>query len=184
MSLQAIKGAVEQFIRDSRSDLLVLRGRWGVGKTFFWQSLVKEAGAAHSFGREYYGYVSLFGVTDIEALKNLILVSIGFASDVAKGDGKSFNIKKAMKDIERLPKVREWTGGLASEVAFLAIRDALICFDDLERKGDGLDFKDIFGLVSILKGQKNCKVILILNEDTLSDEDKESFRRHGEKLVD
>jgi hypothetical protein len=74
------------------------------------------------------------------------------ASRIAGGHGSTaFNPKEILKSIEQLPKIREWTGGQATALAFTGIKDTLICFDDLERKGEGLGFREIFGLASSLK---------------------------------
>jgi hypothetical protein len=59
----------------------------------------------------------------------------------------------------------------------------LIYIDDMERKSKGVDIAEIIGLVSFLKEQRDCKVIIILNDDSLKDEAKEKFRLHGEKIV-
>jgi hypothetical protein len=60
----------------------------------------------------------------------------------------------------------------------------LICFDDIERRGDGLTVKDIFGLASMLKEQRGCKVVLIMNDEGLDEEGQHEFKRHGEKIID
>ena len=52
--------------------------------------------------------------------------------------------------------------------------DTIICMDDLERRGKNLSPKDVMGLISHLKEQKKCKVVLILNDEKL-EEFKEEF---------
>lgn len=66
-------------------------------------------------------------------------------------------------------------------VSFLSLNKTLICIDDLERKGKGLEIKDVLGLVSLLKEQKKCKVVLLLNggEEGLSD-----YEKYREKVID
>ncbi|EGK8129956.1 hypothetical protein IO384_001663, partial [Campylobacter lari] len=61
----------------------------------------------------------------------------------------------------------------------------IVCLDDLERKSDKLDIKDILGLVNKLKEEK-CKVVLISNEDEISnkEKDKEIFNTYKEKCID
>lgn len=68
--------------------------------------------------------------------------------------------------------------------SFLAVRDQLICLDDLERKGDGLKIKELFGLVSYLKEQRRRKVVLILNDGAFDTKEKEDFHQYFEKTVD
>ena len=62
--------------------------------------------------------------------------------------------------------------------------ERIICFDDLERKGDNLKIKDFLGFVNLLKEQRNCKVVLILNNNAFDGEEFEDFNRYFEKTVD
>jgi hypothetical protein len=47
-----------------------------------------------------------------------------------------------------------------------------------------LDAQDVLGLISELKEQKACKVVLILNDEGLSDEAKKKYNTYREKVVD
>lgn len=78
-----------------------------------------------------------------------------------------------------------WGGALRS-ATFLAIRDYVICIDDVERKGAGLAMTDVLGLVSLLKEQRNCKIVLILNEEAFSQShhEKETYSGFREKVLD
>lgn len=66
----------------------------------------------------------------------------------------------------------------------MLVRDQLVCFDDLERRGDGLRPKDVLGLISFLREQRNCKVVLILNDEAMDDAARAEFETHLEKVVD
>jgi hypothetical protein len=68
--------------------------------------------------------------------------------------------------------------------ATLLIRNQLICIDDIERAGQGLDVADILGLVSSLRERRGCKIVLLLNEDGLGTQASKTFRTHLEKAVD
>jgi hypothetical protein len=186
MSLTQIKPVVERFVSDQRNDMLVIKGGWGVGKTYFWQDVIRKAGGVKKIGHRYYSYVSLFGINSLEELKNSILASRKESKTVsAEGSIRTVltNAKQLLKDAESMPILREWTGGMASTVLFLRMKETLICFDDIERMSDGLTTKDVIGLATLLKDQRNCKIAFILNERTLGDE-KDSFRLHGEKIFD
>ena len=69
-------------------------------------------------------------------------------------------------------------------MSFLTISDQIICFDDLERRGQPLDIGDVLGLVSFLREQRACKVVLILNDEELTGEAKTKFETYLEKVVD
>ncbi|MBP6004690.1 MAG: hypothetical protein KA746_14765 [Pyrinomonadaceae bacterium] len=189
MSVALVKKVIKNFIESDNSDFLLLKGGWGVGKTYFWSSNISEASKAAKVGKESYAYVSLFGLTDLESLKGSILAAKVNSHAVAKSSNESFSqavsgFKETFKDFEKIPWLRNYTGGMVGAIAFRAIEKTLICFDDLERKSDEFDIKEILGLASYLKEQRNCKIVFISNEGTLSDEDIKEFGRHSEKVVD
>lgn len=66
----------------------------------------------------------------------------------------------------------------------LGLNKTLVCLDDLERKGDIITCNKILGLISDLKYQKNCKIVLILNDEKLNDSDKETYEELKEKVID
>ncbi|HEV7891880.1 MAG TPA: P-loop NTPase fold protein [Pyrinomonadaceae bacterium] len=186
MSLEHIKAVIENFISDTRNELLVIKGKWGAGKTFFWQKLIEECQREKNVGRQFYSYVSLFGVNSLEELNNSILASRvdSNPNKVQKTfDSLTTNLKALAAKAEKVPALREYTGGLISSFLHLLLDNTLVCFDDLERRGDELSVKDVFGLASVLKEQRGCKVVLILNEEGLGDAQGE-FRLHGEKIID
>jgi hypothetical protein len=75
-------------------------------------------------------------------------------------------------------------GNALSRSAFLLVRDQLICLDDMERAGDGLKPRDVLGMVSFLKEQRNCRVALLLNDEAMDDPAQADFRRLLEKVID
>jgi hypothetical protein len=64
------------------------------------------------------------------------------------------------------------------------VRNQIVCFDDLERRGENLRPKDVLGLISFLREQRNCKVVLILNDEGLEGSSRAEFETHLEKVVD
>jgi hypothetical protein len=69
-------------------------------------------------------------------------------------------------------------------VSFLSVSSQIICIDDMERKGNNLRTQDVLGLVSLLRERRKCKVVLILNDNELDDEDKPQLARYHEKVID
>jgi hypothetical protein len=68
--------------------------------------------------------------------------------------------------------------------AFLAVKQYIVCIDDLERKGEKLRIIDVLGLTSLLRERRKCKVVLILNDEELSEGDHEAFEKYSEKVID
>ncbi len=189
MSLAQIKVAIENFIENEERDFLLIKGFWGSGKTYFWNDIVSNASSKGKIGHRNYVYISLFGIDSFEMLKNSIIAAQINSSVVGKNSSMSASnlfsqLKTIARHIEKIPKIRAYTEGWASEIAFQTVNNSLICFDDLERRSDKIDIKDILGLASLLKEQRNCKIVFISNNEKILDNGKEIFNQHSEKLID
>lgn len=71
----------------------------------------------------------------------------------------------------------------AGPLYFSAVRNQIVCIDDLERRGEGLNLKDVFGLISFLREQRACKIALLLNVEAL-EQDRTTFDILFEKVID
>lgn len=192
MSFEDVKKTVEELAKTERNDLVIIRGSWGVGKTFFWESLIKRLRAEKSVKMQSYAYVSLFGVNDIQTVKNQVSTSL-ILNRVSSSIGhkprlrdlfQSDVVKETQRAAEQIPYLKWLPLGLANEAAFMLARDCIICIDDVERKAEKLTIKEVVGLAALLKEQRRCKVVFILNEDILTPQEKEEFHSYNEKLVD
>lgn len=191
MSVQIIKDQIFQFLSSGQPEVMAIKGEWGVGKTFSWKKFLKEACAENKMNFERYSYVSLFGINSLEAFKYTIFENV-IKKEIVGADAsletfknnttslvesfgrQSFNLFKGV------PIIKSFSPAIET-ISFLSLSRMLICVDDLERRGKGLDVKDVLGLVSLLKEQKKCKVVLLLNdgEEGLSD-----YEKYREKVID
>lgn len=191
MSIKSIKSQIDFFLSKSEPSVMAIRGEWGVGKTYAWNKYLIEARRDDRVPCGKYSYVSLFGIKNIEQLKEAIFTSA--VSNEHAGEQPSLqsfqnNTKnllssfsrhswKFMKDLPYLnnatPAIQAWS--------FMSISNYLICIDDLERKGTSLEIKEVLGLISLLKEQKDCKVVLLLNDGTKEVEDYSTYK---EKVID
>jgi hypothetical protein len=186
MSLKQTKKVVQEFLLNKHAEVLSIRGDWGVGKTYFWNEAVKQAKDDPKFCRDKYCYVSLFGMESLAQLKTTIFENIIDTTHI----GTSFSIEKFGKEWGKrslrllfvVPKVRD-AGSLAYSIAFHSVTDVLICIDDLERMGGSLSLKDVLGLISRLKEERNCKVALIFSDAKLGN-NAEDYAQFREKVVD
>lgn len=193
ISVAQIETEVHRFLGDKEPEVLCISGRWGVGKTFAWNYFLRRVKDAVALRR--YSYVSLFGVNSIEELKYAIFEnsipssSIGVEPSLDSLMSNTSALaerfgKKSLWFFQQLPKVKGYVGGLGP-LWFLSVKEMIVCIDDIERHGKDLRVRDILGLVSVLKEQKKCKVVLILNDEALEREsDKEDFKTFLEKVVD
>lgn len=80
-------------------------------------------------------------------------------------------LKEEQKDnIERTALKRLENGGI-------------ICFDDFERKSRDIDLNDLFGFITQLTLNFECKIVVILNNDVFEAEEKNVFVNVKEKTV-
>jgi hypothetical protein len=178
-----------RFLEDKRPEVICVKGRWGVGKTHAWKNALQEAAASRKIALGTYSYVSLFGITTLEQLKYSIFENRTSGKAIATGadlESVSIGFNDIIKSIG--PKALEALGGktlseMAQSSTFVMVRDQFICIDDIERKGKDLRAIDILGLVSMLAEQRNCKVVIIMNDEQL-DEEKVDFHKYQEKVID
>ncbi|MCV3374097.1 P-loop NTPase fold protein [Campylobacter lari] len=119
-------------------------------------------------------------------VKNIVYVSL-FGKEHYKEVLEEITLK-AYKHNKILYFIRNITFWKLSIGAFLQLfieknfENIIVCLDDLERKSDKLDIKDILGLVNKLKEEK-CKVVLIGDIDSLRQQ-QDIFKEYREKSID
>lgn len=188
MSLDAVKKEIDRFLSSDAPEVLCLKGRWGVGKTYTWNRYLKEVEKSGRLSKERYAYVSLFGLNSLGALKYHI-----FESTVPREKATEWptidSLKQSAERITRkysflsnlFPKL---SSGIALPAFFLTVRNQFICFDDIERKSKNLDIRDVLGLASMLKEQRGCKVVILMNDSELDKSDKDALASYLEKVTD
>jgi hypothetical protein len=192
MTLQVIEDCISSFLCSDKAEVLAIRGHWGVGKTFFWNKiLLEKSNISGAISSNRYAYVSLFGLNNLEALKFAIFENTVPNSLIGKEtnletfsknvDGISVSLsRKAMNAVFSLKPLKGFSAAMES-VAWLSVRKTLICVDDLERKGGNLSLKDTLGLISYLKENRDCKFVLLLNDN---EEGLDEYRTYREKVID
>lgn len=143
-------------IKSDKSVVISIKGSWGIGKSYFWEKFSKK------IDKDKYAYVSLFGKTTLDDIKRSIIFQISSTAKFLEkfkngiGSSKIFGVD------------------LSSALTTLSKSDfkgIIICFDDFERISKQIDIKDVIGLISELKEQKECKIVIINNNDQLSKSD-------------
>lgn len=186
MALKLVEAQVKKFLEDESPEVLAIKGRWGIGKTYSWKYLIDKYKDNCAFPK--YSYVSLFGLNSINDIKNAIFLNcqdayrIGQPPNVKTHALKIANLIKDTK-IPYVSKKIGDAGSLINIISQISISNTIICFDDLERISQKVDIKDFMGLVSNLKEEKKCKIVILLNEDD-SDKSFKYYRKNKEKIVD
>jgi hypothetical protein len=126
-------------------------------------------------------FAALLGTSDrslIDRLKDRVWRKRVSQSVTAKG--------KAIADVATgagvgVPHVGN-LGPLYRGWAYSRVKNALICLDDLERRGAGLALKDVLGLVSQLVIERKCSVVVIFNDGAFDEGDKAIWEANREKV--
>jgi hypothetical protein len=191
MSINVIKSQIKKFLATNTPEVMAIKGAWGVGKTYSWKKFLCEAKTDSSIALNRYSYVSLFGVNSLEALKYTIFENIigkdliGTEASIATFKDNTTDLletmgRKSLGFFKGMSRLKDFTPAIDS-LSFLSLNKTLICIDDLERKGSSLSIKDVLGLISLLKEQKKCKIVLLLND---SEEGLEDYIKYREKVID
>src|SRR6266481_5973212 len=82
MSVKHVNEEIARFLGSGEAEVLCIRGKWGVGKTWTWAKALEAAQQSSAVGLPRYSYVSLFGVNSLDELKfsifeNVITLSAG-----------------------------------------------------------------------------------------------------------
>lgn len=168
-------------LEESTNYVIQLYGRWGVGKTHLWNKVIESMGDKKKIVK-----VSLFDKNSIDELKEDIVLQTYSLNKHIKQYGSAIDV--AQKAISKI------LGGsvgvvpnVSSLLSFLKQSDfdnIIISFDDIERRNEKFNFDTFLGYVSLLKEDKKCNVVLILNYDKLNEKDKEVFDKYKEKIID
>lgn len=90
--------------------------------------------------------------------------------------------RRLTRFLQKLPLITTHIGDLGP-LWFMTAKKTIICVDDIERRGRQLSIRELLGQIALLKEQKKCKVVLILNDEALEDDETE-FNMYYEKVVD
>jgi hypothetical protein len=193
MGIKQFSDEIARFLAHKDPEVLCITGKWGVGKTFAWNLYLREAQERKKVALSRYAYVSMFGQNSLDDVRYALFENtipsnlVGKKADLTTLQGSIETILGKWKGYLRfgkyIPKVADFAEGIG-KLGFINVHDQIVCIDDLERAGAGLDTKDLLGLVSFLKEQRDCKVVLLLNDEAFTGKDEADFRSQLEKVAD
>jgi len=191
MTTELVKEELRRFVADTKPGVISLVGKWGVGKTFTWNKWLTEE-FQNKLGLEKYAYASLFGLNSLADVKLSISQAVKLNSFIrdefdknsiwsTKQDGLKWLMNKASRIVPVVPYAQD-LNKLIEAASFNFCRNTLICIDDFERKSDNITTKDILGLVTKLRDEMGCQIILIMNDEKVDGDD--DLQSYHEKSVD
>ena len=178
MDRNEIVQAVQSYIRnDSAKYALLINGAWGSGKTFLYENYLVDAISDIEVGkneRKSNIYISLYGVSSIEALSKQLLTSYLV---YAKANGSEI-AKKGVKPVAGILGVvskafsfsigsfsADFSEAIQGISDLIEAKNMVVCFDDLERCT--IPINEFFGYVNNLIEHCNCKVLILADEDNI-----------------
>ena len=170
---------------DNNGKTVMLSGAWGSGKTHFWLEDIKP----ELIGKKQKNiYISLYGRESISELKFEVLreaynleVKEDFISKTASmmsSIAPSLGEKSLVDGFDKLNKKTK-----EKKAEEILKSGSIICLDDFERKSTKIDLNNLFGYISQLALDYNCKVVVILNSDVFEGEEANIFKTVKEKTV-
>jgi hypothetical protein len=184
MSAKVLEEQIVQFLESDEPEVLAIRGHWGVGKTYAWNKFLRESKFKRHKTLQKYSYVSLFGINSLDALKFAIYQHSIDCDQIGNEPGLFGKHRRGaplLKDFASFMRAGDAT---VSALASWFVSRWIICIDDFERKGKALCAQDVLGLISNLKEQKRCKIVLILNDEALQDNAVVDYQKYREKVID
>ena len=176
---------------DNNKKTIMLSGAWGAGKTHFWQEEIEPTLKTKLHKDKACVYVSLYGKDNLDSLKQEVLIKAFSDNQLLSDEVSTFGVDalSSIKDgdflVGKLIKSGvDYNNSRKSKKGKNKIKDGgVICFDDFERKSKEIDLNDLFGFISQLSIEMNCKVVIILNSDVFNGKEAEVFKRVKEKTV-
>ncbi|MFJ7308825.1 P-loop NTPase fold protein [Peribacillus frigoritolerans] len=162
--------------KENTNYAILLNGRWGSGKTFFWENVlrhrIEEIDGKNSRKKLNALYVSLYGVSSLDEInKKLVLDNLIRNNEAIQKFGESKwggrlteMAKLAIGTVKNLdiPVLSQALDTQLNYENLIDFTDTVLCFDDLERANIGIT--DIMGYINNLVEHDGVKTIIISNE--------------------
>lgn len=160
---------------------IAIDGEWGVGKSYMYRSFLE-----HKIRQELGVtpiYTSVFGKKDEnEIIQDLI------AQFLTIENQKADSIKNIINGTLSLLGKNINVDFLFKMFKKEHMRNTIICIDDFERLSDKISIQDVLGLISELKENKGCHIILLCNQSKIGEEQEykrlEKYKKYREKIID
>ncbi|MFP3324581.1 hypothetical protein R0K05_15955 [Planococcus sp. SIMBA_160] len=168
-------------VMDKLDDLpyqkILFDGPWGIGKTIHTMDSIKD--------KENVYYISLFGKKNIDDFYQELYYLL-----LSKHQVKFKKILNSMKNINVSHFGFNISIPLISDI-FIDIQKQLkiksnikIIIDDIERKNEDFNIKEVFGFIDSITKNKGIKIILVASSENFLNQEKIRFGEYAEKSID
>lgn len=166
MTVSNIPNLIKAFIENDDQRAILIEGCWGCGKTFQIKKYINTIKSSPKNEALDVYYISLFGVnTTAEintALYQLVHPEMNILEkgiDLISSALNPFPILSA--GVDTVATISESIKGQTSK-----IKNKVVIFDDLERKGTGLHYADLLGYFNRLM-DNGCKLVCVCSFELL-----------------
>ncbi|WP_420577973.1 hypothetical protein [Ekhidna sp.] len=179
-----LKVVIEQYLKIESNYAVIINGQYGIGKTHFFKEhlapMISKMSSLQDASKKLIPvHISLFGIRSLEDIQTEIFLSIhpflkNGAVKLAAGVGKS--IIRGIAQINQLGDIDKYIADVnVTKNDWINYDQLVLCFDDIDRKSDSLNIKEVFGFINTLVENQGAKIILIANvQKLLEDEDYQS----------
>lgn len=190
--MQKIINVVKDYLTRETNNALLITGKWGVGKTYFFNNIlsqeIKKTSIKGNASSTYTPIrVSLFGVTNIDDLERRIVAPVRalLINGVIELGEKALNYFLSFIGLggffpESFSKLIDEFKATNNDIIKSKANNLVICFDDLERISKDFHIENLIGYVNNLSENYDFKVILIGNTDKI---EGNNFKEIKEKLI-
>ncbi|WP_457640557.1 P-loop NTPase fold protein [Persephonella sp.] len=184
ISKEDLKDNLRNILQQDYGFVCAIKGKWGVGKTYFIKNFLEEYKKENKKeNKEFeYVYISLFNKRSLSDIEKEIILNISAAAKFSSKFKDIFDKIHSTLDL-RKDEISLNLGFIGSilniGLSILEKKDfekITIVFDDLERLSDNLPIKEVLGLIAHLKEEKDCKIIIIFNEDKILNRGENNYR--------
>ncbi|PWW26609.1 KAP-like P-loop domain-containing protein [Cytobacillus oceanisediminis] len=165
--------------KENTNYAILLNGKWGSGKTFFWENDIKPAIESTLINdrQQKTNYISLYGISSLEEINKRIVLNELITKNQkvqeladSKWGGRVTELAKMglglVKNLD-IPVLKEVLETSVNYENLLDFTDTVLCFDDLERAN--IDITDILGYINNFVEHDGAKVIIIGYEDEIAE---------------
>ncbi len=184
--MEHIEKSIENYLEKDTDYAFLITGAWGSGKTHF---LKEQISKLSKNSKRKFALISLYGINSTKEISKLIfLEKYPIAKNkLVKYGGKLAQLLVKGMDFNELAidwdndnkndvnvKLTELGSGASDikkgiEDDYSPNENLILCFDDFERKGDGLTDKELIGYIDNIV-QKGIKVIILSNQEKIKTE--------------
>ena len=175
-----------QYLKIETNYAVIINGDYGTGKTHFFKNdlsnEIRNISTTKDEKKKFTPiHISLFGLKSIEEIQTEIFVELypilkNKKTKLAASIGKTI-VRGIIGNLD------DYIADLGSAKGnFINYDQLVLCFDDLDRKSDDLNIKDVLGFINSIVENQGAKVLIIANETQLL-KDKNYTTELKEKVI-